>query len=257
MHIYQAKRILRAERKSSSSPIIVDTDAGTYFVKLRGAAQGTLALAAEIIVANLAEVIGLSVPARALVALDLATPTDAHNDELLQLVAMSHGLNLGFQYLDGARDLRADEAHLIDTETASKIVWLDALVLNPDRTPKNPNIIWWHDKPWLIDHGAALGFQYDWSRVNEQTAQRPISLAKHYLIDRAAKLTALDEDLAARLHREAIDAAIAAVPDDFLIPHLSGTDIIRRRQAYAAMLWKRLKAPRTFAQELAPPGAAQ
>jgi hypothetical protein len=247
MHTYRAKRILRAERKSSSSPIIVDTDGGAYFVKLRGAAQGTLALAAEIIVANLAEAIGLSVPSRALVTLDSNTPTDAHNDELLQLVAMSDGLNLGFQYLDGARDLRADEAHLIDSESASKIVWLDALVMNPDRTSKNSNIIWWHDKPWLIDHGAALGFQHDWGRVDEQMARRSFPLAGHFLIDRATDLRALDEDLATRLPRDAIDSAVATVPDDFLIPHLAGTNLARRRQAYAAMLWKRLKPPRAFA----------
>ncbi|MEQ1865430.1 MAG: HipA family kinase [Micropepsaceae bacterium] len=249
MHTYQAKRILRAERKSSSSPVIVDTDGGAYFVKLRGAAQGTLALVAEIIVANLAEAIGLSVPSRALVTLDKNTPTDAHNDELLQLVAMSHGLNLGFQYLDGARDLRADEAHLIDSETAAKIVWLDALVTNPDRTSKNPNIIWWHDKPWLIDHGAALGFQHDWSRVDEQTARRPFSLTSHYLIGRATKLEAVDTNLADRITREIVDDAVGLVPDDFLRPHLGDVDLKRRRQAYAAVLWKRLKAPRPWSQQ--------
>lgn len=244
MHTYQAKRILRAERKSSSSPVIVDTDGGAYFVKLRGAAQGTLALVAEIVVAQLAEAVGLSVPARALVTLDDDTPTDAHNDELLQLIAMSRGLNLGFQYLDGARDLRSDEAHLIDGDTASKIVWLDALVMNPDRTSKNPNIIWWHDKPWLIDHGAGLGFQHDWSRVDEQTARRPFSLASHFLIDRATELAALDTDLAISLTRKIIDDAVDLIPDDFLLSHLAHIDLERRRQAYAAVLWKRLKSPR-------------
>jgi hypothetical protein len=142
------------------------------------------------------------------------------------------------------RILRADEVHLIDSETATKIVWLDALVMNPDRTSKTPNIIWWQERPWLIDHGAALGFQHDWSRVDEQTALRPFSLASHYLIDRATKLAALDTDLANHLTRKVIDDAVELVPDDFLIPHLADVDLKRRRQAYIAMLWKRLKAPR-------------
>lgn len=189
MHTYRAKRVLRAERKSSSSPVIVDTDGGAYFVKLRGAAQGTLALVAEIIVADLAEAIDLSVPARALITIDDDLETNDRNDELLQLIGFSRGLNLGLQYLERARDLRGDEAHLIDEDTASRIVWLDGLVMNPDRTATNPNVLAWRGKPWLIDHGAALGFQHDWSRVDEQTAQKPSPLlAQHFLRKRATRL---------------------------------------------------------------------
>ena len=241
MHTYRAKRVLRAERKSSSSPVIVDTDGGAYFVKLRGAAQGTLALVAEIIVAEFAEAIGLSVPARALVIIDDDLETNDRNDELLQLIGFSRGLNLGLQYLERARDLRGDEAHLIDEDTASRIVWLDGLVMNPDRATANPNVLAWHGKPWLIDHGAALGFQHDWSRVEELTAQKPFPhLAQHFLRKRATRVAAM-------LPREVIEAAVAVAPDDFLTPHLEGVDVARRRQAYAAILWKRLKPPRAFA----------
>lgn len=254
MQTYRAKRILRRERNASTSPVIVETEHGTCFVKLRGAAQGTLSLVAEIIVAELAQAIGLSVPPRALVTLDPDTPTDDRNDELAQLLGFSRGLNLGFAFLDKARDLRADELNLIDEETASKIVWLDALAMNPDRTPKNPNLLWSDRKPWLIDHGAALGFQHDWTRVDERTAQRGYPLTRHLLHTRATKLTDLDDTLAARLSRTAIEQAIAAVPDDFLLPHLHGVDLARRRQAYVAVLWKRLKPPRVFAQMSASQG---
>jgi hypothetical protein len=233
------QRITARIRNASSSPVIAETEAGTFFVKLRGAAQGTLALCAEIIVANLAEAIGLNVPKRALVTLDSDTPSDDKNDELAQLLSFSHGLNLGFQYFKDARDLRPDETHLIDEGTASKIVWLDALAMNPDRTPKNTNILWRQQKPWLIDHGAALGFQYDWTRIQEQTAARHYPFERHLLIPRATHLAAIGEG---GLTREAIDGAVAAVPDDFLAPHLGSTPLARRREAYAAVLWKRLKA---------------
>jgi hypothetical protein len=241
------KRILARIRTASSSPVIAETETGTCFVKLRGAAQGTLALVAEIIVAELGEAIGLNVPKRALITLDKDTPSDDHNDELAQLLAFSQGLNLGFQYLEGARDLRPDETDLIDEATAAKIVWLDALTMNPDRTAKNTNILIHQRKPWLIDHGAALSFQYDWTRINEQTARRPYAFDRHLLIDRATHVAAINADI---LTREAIDAAVAAVPDDFLIPHLGQTPLARRREAYAAVLWKRLNA--STAQALSP-----
>jgi hypothetical protein len=238
------KRILARIRNASSSPVIAETETGTCFVKLRGAAQGTLALVAEIIVAELGQAIGLTVPKRVLVTLDKDTPSDDHNDELAQLLTFSQGLNLGFQYLEGARDLRPDETNLIDEATASKIVWLDALTMNPDRTEKNTNILWHERKPWLIDHGAALGFQYDWTRVDEQTARRPYAFQRHLLIARAANTAAVGNAIT----RDTIEAAVAAVPDDFLAPHLGQTPIARRREAYAAVLWKRLKAREVFAQ---------
>lgn len=239
---YRAKRVLRRERTASSSPVVVETDGGTFFVKLRGAAQGTAALIAEVIVASLADALALSTPARVLVTLDADTPSDDRNDELLQLLGFSHGLNLGFTFLDNARNLRPDETGLIDEDTASKIVWLDALVSNPDRTAKNTNIMWWRNAPWLIDHGAALGFQYDWTRVDEKTPLRPYPFDRHLLIARATRLKTIWPSLVERLPREAIERVVADVPDDFLRPLLGDTPIERRRAAYVAMLWKRLKS---------------
>jgi hypothetical protein len=238
------KRILARVRNASSSPVIAETETGTCFVKLRGAAQGTLALVAEIIVAELGAAIGLNVPKRTLVTLDKDTPSEDHNDELAQLLTFSQGLNLGFQYLEGARDLRPDETNLIDEATAAKIVWLDALTMNPDRTAKNTNILIHQRKPWLIDHGAALSFQYDWTRINEQTARRPYAFNRHLLIGRAKDIAAVGN----RVTRDMIEAAVAAVPDDFLVPHLGLTPIARRREAYVAVLRKRLKAPEVFVQ---------
>lgn len=236
------ERILRRERNASSSPVVAETEAGTCFIKLRGAGQGTLALTAEIIVAELAQAAGLNVAPHALVTLDANTPTDDKNDELAQLLSFSHGINLGFHFIEGSRNLRPDETSLIDETTASKIICLDALVMNPDRTKQNPNILWAEKKPWLIDHGAALGFQYDWTRVDEATASRPYPFDRHLLADRASRIGAATAELAQRLTRETIANAVAAVPDDFLTPHLGATPLARRREGYVAVLWKRLKA---------------
>jgi hypothetical protein len=57
-------RVLAGPRRGSSRPVLVETTAGQWLVKLRGAAQGIGVLVAEIIVAGLAEVLGLRVPSR-------------------------------------------------------------------------------------------------------------------------------------------------------------------------------------------------
>ncbi len=240
----RAKRILRTLRGGSSWPVVVDTAGGRYVVKLRGAAQGTPALVAEVIVAGLAEAVGLPVPARALVELDALTPTDDRDEELADLLGASHGENLGFRLLDGATQIRLDQLHLVADDMARRIVWLDALVMNPDRTRANPNILLWKRQPWLIDHGAALGFQYDWAAVSEDLpAQAFPALRDHLLLDRVGSIDARS------VARDALERIVADVPESFLAPmlaHAGFESVPRLRTAYYAFLWKRLRAPTVF-----------
>lgn len=234
--------------RGSSWPVLVETDGGVLFTKLRGAGQGAPPLIAEMIVASLAEAIGLRVPARTLVSIPPDVESENRRDELRDLLDRSAGLNLGFAYLDGARMFVPADAERVSADDAAAILWLDALVMNPDRTPRNPNMMWWQSRLWLIDHGAALGFQYSWSDVHEAAPVKPFAMSDvHVLQPRVANIEEWDELLAPRLTREVIEAAIADVPDDFLIA--SGADpalVDRRRAAYVAYLWKRLKAPRDF-----------
>jgi putative ABC transport system ATP-binding protein len=78
------------------------------------------------------------------------------------------GLNLGLRYLAGASDPRPEELRSIEDGFATRVLWLDGLVMNPDRTPSNPNVLFWKRQPWLIDHGAALPFAHQWSSVDEE-----------------------------------------------------------------------------------------
>ena len=66
METYRALRILHAARSGSSWPVLIETDAGVFHTKLRGAAQAPASLVAEIIVGALADALELSVPARVL-----------------------------------------------------------------------------------------------------------------------------------------------------------------------------------------------
>lgn len=229
-------------------PLLIETEAGRYMTKLRGAAQGTAPLIAEIIVAELAEALGLSVPERILVQLDAGTPSDDRNDEVADLRHASVGLNLGFAYLEGARELRRDRRGLIDDASAVRILWLDWLVANVDRTWANPNILIHAGAPQLIDHGAALHFQYGWSDLTEESpTENHFDVTTHLFVELAPRAVEAHDALAAKLSRAIIDAAVAAVPSDFLesagAALRPSPDAQRHRAHFAAFLWKRLKAP--------------
>lgn len=258
MDVLSAQRISAAGRRGSSRPLIVETDAGARIVKLRGAAQGTGPLVAEIIVAELAEALGLAVPPRSLVDLPAEIETADWDDELADLLAASVGLNLGFDFLAGAREFAPSDIDRVAPETRAATLWLDRLVLNPDRTARNPNLLWWADQLWLIDHGAALGFQYDWRGVLEQSPREARLPPEAHLFESlvpAGDLRSADEELASRITRSVIDAAVAAVPESFLLPLVDAgsgdpaaiaSRIARRRAAYAAFLWKRAQPSRPF-----------
>jgi hypothetical protein len=248
---HPALSIASAVRRGSSWPVVVRTEAGEFLTKLRGAAQGVMPLIAELIVGELATVLGLPVPERSLIVLDETTPSDDHTDELLDLIARSRGMNLGFRYLHGATDLRNDEHGRVPPEVAATILWLDGLVTNPDRTPQNPNVMLWHRQPWLIDHGAALSFHFDLGRLTEQTPRdAPFDWRGHLFAEHAALVARVDVECAARFDRGVLAKAVSVVPDDFLVtafPRVAPADV---RGIYAAFLWKRLKAPRPFLPDL-------
>jgi hypothetical protein len=247
MDRYRARRVLRADRRGSSWPVLIDTDAGVFHVKLRGAAQAPASLVAEVIVGALADLVGLSVPSRVLIELPADVPTDDRNDELADLLRASVGSNLGFQFLSDAREFIATDTSRVAPELASSIFWLDGLVSNPDRTAANPNLLWSHGGLWLIDHGACLGFQHDWPSVTERTPRLPwAGAARHLLYGRVSGLEAVDLELTARLDRPSLESAVAQVPDDFLMGDRTGRDRARRRAAFVGFLRKRLGSPRPF-----------
>src|SRR5438874_3351351 len=215
MQTLDALRVLSADRRGSSWPVLVETDAGILFTKLRGAAQGTGALVAEVIVADLAESLGLRVPARSLVRVGDEVESVDKNDELADLLRASRGLNLGFAHLEGAENFSpAVDVERVRQADAAAILWLDGLTANPDRTERNPNLLWWNEDLWLIDHGATLAFQYALPEVDESVARRPYTIREpHLLQQRAGDLASVDEALAARVPAGSIEQAVAAVPD--------------------------------------------
>ena len=246
METYRARRVLRADSNGSSWPVLIETDAGVFYTKLRGAAQAPASLVAEIVVGALADALELPVPARVLIDISSDVSVDHPHWELAQLLRSSTGRNLGFQRLPDVRSFEPGDVTRVNEELASRIVWLDGLIQNRDRTMKNPNLLWSHGQLWLIDHGASLGFHHDWTLITEDSPRTLAWRAQdHVLRSRATRVAQVDAALAARLDRRTLESALAAVPDDFLTEPV-GDGTRRRRAAYVAFLWKRLKDPRPF-----------
>jgi hypothetical protein len=250
----QARRVLRADKRGSSWPVLVETDDGPRFTKLRGAAQGTGALVAEVLVAELAEALGLRVPARSLVSFDANVDSVDKNDELADLLRRSAGVNLGFAYLDAARVFApANDLAQVTSDEAAAILWLDGLTANPDRTARNPNLLWWADELWLIDHGAALSFQYVFPVIDVEAARRPYLLREPHLLQELVsneQMAAADMVYASRVTPSTVEKAVASVPDEFLAPLLDDEPTPRtlaeRREMYVDLLSRRLDPPRPF-----------
>ncbi|MBV9794786.1 MAG: aminotransferase class I and II [Actinobacteria bacterium] len=180
-------------REGGSLPAIVEADnLGTYVMKFRGAGQGPLALVAEIIAGELARRLGLRVPELVLAELDPRIPGSEPDPEIQDLLKASPGLNLGVDFLPGSAGFDP-LGWTADTEFASRLLWFDALVSNPDRTWRNPNLLVWHGDIWLIDHGAALYFHHNWPTARPD---RPYDAREHVLIDRATALEQAHADLA-------------------------------------------------------------
>jgi hypothetical protein len=234
-----ATRYVTPLREGGSLPAIMEADdLGTYVVKFRGAGQGRKALVAEVVTARLARACGLLVPELVAVDLNPDLASGEPDQEIQDLLRASGGLNLGVDFLAGAVDFDAD-AGTVSGELAGRIVWLDALVSNADRSWRNPNMLFWRDELYLIDHGATLTYQHRWETA-AATATRPYDVADHALLGCGPKIDEADAELASRMTGDVLREAVAAVPDEWLEPEpgLDEPDLIRR--AHVRQLSRRL-----------------
>ena len=246
----RATRYVTAFREGGSLPGLVEADDdGLYVVKFRGAGQGPRVLVAEWLAGEIARALGLLVPDLVAVDLDAAIGDSEPHQEIRDLLIASVGRNIGLDFLPGSMTFNPVVDTTPDPDWAAAVIWLDGLVTNPDRSPKNPNLLVWHGRPWLIDHGAALYIHHTW-RDPDAHARRPHAerLADHVLLPFASSIAAADERLAPLVTDELLEALVAAVPDDWLAPDPVIGDAAAQRRAYVAYLRRRLEAPRPFVE---------
>ena len=249
MRTVNAARYVTPLREGGSLPAIIEADDdGMYVLKFRGAGQGTKALIAELIAGELARTAALPVPELVFISLDSEIAKTEPDPEIQDLIRASNGLNLGLDYLPGSVmfDPVADK---LDPDLASRIVWFDAYVTNVDRTPRNANMLMWHRKLWLIDHGAALYFHHSWTDM-DQRSKDPFRLIKeHILLPFANTLEAADEALSKTITETEIRRIVDLVPDDWMNDPAPFNTIAENRQAYVDYLTRRLEQPRHFVEE--------
>lgn len=223
-------------REGGSLPAIAEADDGfMYVLKFRGAGQGIKALIADLLGAEIARALGLKVPEVVFATLDEAFGRTEPDEEIQDLLKASTGLNLGLHYLQGAITYDPNVTKL-DPLLASKIVWLDCLIMNVDRSFRNTNMLVWKDELWLIDHGASFYFHNDWTGW-ETRARQPFALAKdHVLLPQAGRLEEADALCRARLFPETIQAIVDLIPQAWLGHEEAFPDTAAHRAAYAHFL---------------------
>ncbi len=246
-----ATRYVLPLREGGSLPAIVDTAEGEPFVvKFRGAGQGAKALVAELIAAEVAGALGLPVPWPAIVSLAEDFGRSEPNPEIQDILRGSVGENFGLAYLPGALgfDAAVDLAG-VTPRLASEIVWLDAYLTNPDRTARNPNLLFWKQQLWLIDHGASLYFHHRWEGWEERISGRFPQIKSHVLLPRGSDLIAADARLAPMLTEPVVHRIVANIPDAWLGPERLFPDTAAQREAYVTYLLGRLQSPRPWVEE--------
>ena len=242
-------RYIMPLREGGSLPALAEAEDGfKYVVKFRGSGHGAKALIAELIGGEVARALGLRVPEIVFLQLDEAFGQAEGDEEIQDLLKASRGLNLGLHFLSGALGFDPT-VNIIDPELASKIVWLDALLTNIDRTIRNTNLLMWHKELWLIDHGSSLYFHYSW--VNwEKHALSPFEQVKdHVLLHRASRLAEVDAGLKALLSPEKIREIVHLIPDEWLNWEDFGVLPSEIRDTYVRFLTERVAHSEIFIKE--------
>jgi hypothetical protein len=244
-----ASRYVTPLREGGSLPAIIEADDdGLYVLKFRGAGQGPKALIAELLAGEIGRAAGLPVPEIVFVELPAELARTEPDDEIHSLIDASAGLNIALDYLPGS--VTFDPLVLEpDAELASAIVWFDAFVCNVDRTVRNVNMLIWHRRLWLIDHGASLYFHHAWNSA-DQHATTPFALIKdHVLLKFASALAQVDAQMASLFTADKFASIVRLIPDSWLVEDPGFAGIDGQREAYLNYFILRMQSSDVFVQE--------
>jgi hypothetical protein len=242
-------RYIAALREGGSLPALAEADDDfKYVLKFRGAGHGVKALIAEFLGGEIARSLGFRVPELVFANLDEAFGRTEGDEEIQDLLQGSKGLNLALHFLSGA--INFDPAvTVVDSETASRIVWLDAYITNVDRSFRNTNMLIWNRELWLIDHGASFYFHHSWTNL-EKHAKSPFSLIKdHVLLPQAKDLWEADQFFSSILSEEKLREIVEGLPEDWLRWQGSDETPEQIKEAYLKFLLLRLESSNIFTKE--------
>ena len=238
-------------REGGSLPAIVKGDDDfLYVLKFRGAGQGKKALIAEFIGGEFARAIGLKVPELVFMNLDASFSKTEPDEEIQDLLKFSVGLNLGLHFLSGA--ITFDPlVSIADSMTASKVVLLDSIITNIDRTAKNTNLLNWNKELWLIDHGASLYFHHNWPNWKTQLSKTFPAIKDHVLLERADNLAEAAKEIQHLMDQNKIAEIISNIPEDWLIEASDDLTPEEKRGAYVDFINAKLSKIDSLVKEAA------
>jgi len=227
-------------REGGSLPAIVKADDGfLYVLKFRGAGQGKKALIAEFIGGEIARAIGLKVPELVFMNLDDSFSKTEPDEEIQDLLKFSVGLNLGLHFLSSAITFDPLVTE-VDALTASKVLLLDSIISNIDRTAKNTNLLHWNNELWVIDNGASFYFHHDWKNWKNHLERTFPLIKDHVLLQTATRLTDAESEIKNNLTQEKISEIISNIPEDWLLSESDEMSSNEMRAAYIEYLNSRL-----------------
>jgi hypothetical protein len=251
--IHATEYVMPLREGGSLPAIVAGDDDGTYVIKFRGAGQGVRALIAELVSGELARLLGLPVPEIVFAELDPRMAKTEPDPEIQDLLQKSEGLNIALDYLPGSITFDPMvEVPIADLpRLASSIVWFDSFVTNVDRTAKNTNLLVWHRRLWMIDHGATLIFHHNWDGYLENSRKPFAQICDHVLLRWADAVRDVDAEMSSRLTPEAIAGIIDLIPESWLGDEPRFASIDAHRAAYREYLNRRLESPRQWMEEAA------
>ena len=173
-----ATRYVTPLREGGSLPGLMEADdLGTYVVKFTGAGQGRKALIAEIICAAAGRRARPAGAGAGRWSRSTRCWPPTSRTRRCRTCCAARPAATSASTSCPARSIWTPTRSRSIRPFAGRVLWFDALVGNVDRTWRNPNMLFWHGRPYLIDHGAALTFHHSWS-----SPLRPYDAGEHALI---------------------------------------------------------------------------
>lgn len=231
---------LQPLREGGSMPAIVKADDDfLYVLKFRGSGQGKKSLISEFIGGELARAIGLKVPELVFMNLEDSFRQTEPDEEIQDLLKFSVGLNLGLHFLSGAItfDPLISKA---DSMTASKVVVLDSLISNIDRTAKNANLLYWHNELWVIDNGASFYFHHNWDTWESHLTRTFPFIKDHVLLQQATALPGAAIEIQKFITLEKVTEIVSKIPKDWLTSESDSLGADAKRTAYIQFITAKL-----------------
>jgi HipA-like kinase len=208
-----------------------------------------------LVAGEIGRALDLPVPEIVFVEVDAMLGKAEPDPEIQELLERSVGLNLALDFLPGSLTM-SPATFTPDAELASQIVWFDAYMTNVDRTPKNPNLLVWHQKLYMIDHGASLYFHHTWGNPERQAKSAFPMIRDHILLPFATEIGTIDAPMRATLTPELLTSIVAMIPTSWLDDDSSFATPEEHRAAYVRYLVDRRAAADNFVQEAIRAGQA-